>query len=101
MGCANSKTDKNEALRLYKESKRFIKQAIDTWYAPATAHVSHTQSFRNIGIALWRYVEAKILIRWGFMQTRKSDVGLSSSGNLSSRSREASKLNGMLKKLCA
>ena len=28
------------------------------------------------------------------MKTRKSDVGLSSCGNTSSRSREASKLNG-------
>ena len=99
MGCANSKTDKNEALRLYKESKRFIKQAIDSRYALAAAHVSYTQSFRNISIALRQYVEAKILIRWGFMQTRKSDVGLSSSGNLSSGSNEASKLNVMLKKL--
>ena len=33
------------------------------------------------------------------MQTRKSDVGLSSSGNLSSGSREASKLNGSVEEV--
>ena len=99
MGCANSKIDKNEALHLCKEGKRFIKQTIDSRYALAAAHVSYTQSLRNIGIALRRYAKAEVLIRWVFMHTRKSDVGLSSSGNLSSGSREASKLNGMLKKL--
>ncbi|KAM4128838.1 hypothetical protein ACJW30_02G198300 [Castanea mollissima] len=62
MGCANSKTDKNEALRLCKERKRFIKQAIDSRYALAAAHVSYTQSLRNIGIALRRYAEAEVLI---------------------------------------
>ncbi|KAK4583991.1 hypothetical protein RGQ29_021928 [Quercus rubra] len=62
MGCGNSKTDKNEALRLCKVRKRFIKQAIDSRYALAAAHVSYTQSLRNIGIALRRYAEAEVLI---------------------------------------
>ncbi|XVE86751.1 hypothetical protein DITRI_Ditri18aG0058900 [Diplodiscus trichospermus] len=62
MGLGNSKSDKNEALRLCKERRRFIKQAIDSRYALAAAHVSYIQSLRNIGIALRRFAEAEILI---------------------------------------
>ncbi|XWS41541.1 hypothetical protein CRYUN_Cryun17cG0090600 [Craigia yunnanensis] len=62
MGCGNSKADKNEALRLCKERRRFIKQAIDSRYALAVAHVSYIQSLRNIGIALRRFAEAEILL---------------------------------------
>ncbi|GMI67958.1 hypothetical protein like AT4G39790 [Hibiscus trionum] len=62
MGSGNSKADKNEALRLCKERRRFIKQAIDSRYALAAAHVSYIQSLRNIGIALRRFAEAEILI---------------------------------------
>ena len=71
MGCGNSKTDKNEALRLCKVRKRFIKQAIDSRYALATAHVSYTQSLRNIGIALRQHAEAEALIRWGFYANKE------------------------------
>ncbi|XVE83172.1 hypothetical protein DITRI_Ditri16bG0066400 [Diplodiscus trichospermus] len=63
MGCGNSKAEKNEALRLCKERRRFIKQAIDSRYALAAAHVSYIQSLRNIGIALRRFAEAEILIK--------------------------------------
>ncbi|OMO56030.1 hypothetical protein CCACVL1_26801 [Corchorus capsularis] len=62
MGCGNSKAERNEALRLCKERRRFIKQAIDSRYALAAAHVSYIQSLRNIGIALRRFAEAEILI---------------------------------------
>ncbi|XVF61668.1 hypothetical protein PTKIN_Ptkin08bG0148900 [Pterospermum kingtungense] len=62
MGGGNSKADKNEALHLCKERRRFIKQAIDSRYALAAAHVSYIQSLRNIGIALRRFAEAEILI---------------------------------------
>ncbi|GMI67662.1 hypothetical protein like AT4G39790 [Hibiscus trionum] len=62
MGCGSSKADKNEALRLCKKRRRFIKQAIDSRYALAAAHVSYIQSLRNIGVALTRFAEADILI---------------------------------------
>lgn len=62
MGCTNSKTDKNEALRLCKLRRRFIKQAIDSRYALAAAHVSYIQSLRDIGVGLRRYAEAEVLI---------------------------------------
>ncbi|KAL3527768.1 hypothetical protein ACH5RR_012424 [Cinchona calisaya] len=62
MGIPNSKGDRSEALRLCKERKRFIKQAIDSRYALAAAHVAYVDSLRNIGIALKRYAEAEVLI---------------------------------------
>ncbi|CAI9109394.1 OLC1v1009207C1 [Oldenlandia corymbosa var. corymbosa] len=62
MGIVNSKGEKTEALRLCKERKRFIKQAIDSRYALAAAHVAYVESLKNIGIALRRYAEAEFLI---------------------------------------
>ncbi|KAB2617420.1 hypothetical protein D8674_013289 [Pyrus ussuriensis x Pyrus communis] len=62
MGATNSKIEKDEALRLCRERKRFIKQAIDSRYALAASHVSYTNSLRNIGIALRHYAEAEVLI---------------------------------------
>lgn len=62
MGCGSSKTEKNEALRLCKERRRFVKQAIDSRYGLAAAHVSYTESLRNMGIALRRFAEAEALI---------------------------------------
>lgn len=62
MGSANSKVGKNQALNLCKARKRFIKQALDSRYALAAAHLSYTQSLRSLGIALRRYAEAEVLI---------------------------------------
>ncbi|CAJ1938063.1 unnamed protein product [Sphenostylis stenocarpa] len=61
MGATNSRPEKNEALSLCRERKRFIKVAIDSRYALAAAHVSYIQSLRNIGIALRRYAEAEVV----------------------------------------
>lgn len=62
MGCSNSKTEKNNALRLCKERRRFIKQAIESRCALAAAHLSYIQSLRNLGISLRRFAEAEALI---------------------------------------
>ncbi|KAK7305999.1 hypothetical protein VNO77_43913 [Canavalia gladiata] len=62
MGCVCSKTEKNEALRLCKERKRYMKVANDSRYALAAAHLSYIQSLGNIGFALRRYAEAEMLI---------------------------------------
>ena len=62
MDYASSKTEKNEALRFCKEWRRFIKQAIDSRYGLVAAHVSYTESLRNFGNALRRFVEAEALI---------------------------------------
>ena len=60
MGATNSRAEKNEALSLCKERKRFVKVAIDSRYALAAAHVSYIQSLRNVGIALRRYAESEV-----------------------------------------
>jgi len=62
MGATNSRAEKNEALSLCRERKRFIKVAIDSRYALAAAHVSYIQSLRNVGIALRRYAEAEVVV---------------------------------------
>ncbi|KAH6760177.1 bZIP transcription factor [Perilla frutescens var. frutescens] len=62
MGITNSKGERSTALKLCRERKRYIKQAIDSRYALAAAHVSYVQSLRNIGIALRRYAEAEVLV---------------------------------------
>ncbi|GAB4847303.1 hypothetical protein Ancab_026347 [Ancistrocladus abbreviatus] len=62
MGSSISKVEKPDALRLCKERKRFIKQAIDSRYALAAAHVCYIQSLRNIAIALRRFAEAEVLL---------------------------------------
>ncbi|KAK2384660.1 hypothetical protein QL285_071982 [Trifolium repens] len=62
MGATNSKGEKNEALSLCKERKRFIKVAIDSRYDLAAAHISYIQSLRNVGIALRRYAEAEVFV---------------------------------------
>ncbi|CAJ2677027.1 unnamed protein product [Trifolium pratense] len=62
MGATNSRAEKNEALSLCKERKRFIKVAIDSRYDLAAAHISYIQSLRNVGIALRRYAEAEVFV---------------------------------------
>ncbi|KAM2005059.1 hypothetical protein FF1_000316 [Malus domestica] len=72
MGATNSKTEKDEALRLCRKRKRLIKQAIDSRYALAASHVSYTNSLRNIGIALRRYAEAEVLIESSLSNSDKT-----------------------------
>ncbi|KAI7746498.1 hypothetical protein M8C21_026236 [Ambrosia artemisiifolia] len=62
MGVSHSKGDKCEALRLCKERKKFIKNAIDSRYDFAAAHLAYVQSLREIGIALRRFAEAEVLL---------------------------------------
>ncbi|KAK1592538.1 hypothetical protein Q3G72_026524 [Acer saccharum] len=74
MGLTNSKNDKNEALRLCKARRRFIKQAIDSRYAFAAAHISYIQSLKNIGIALRRYAEAEVLMESSLSTTSATEL---------------------------
>ncbi|XP_044460711.1 protein ALTERED PHOSPHATE STARVATION RESPONSE 1-like [Mangifera indica] len=74
MGLSSSKTERNEALRLCKARRKFIKQAIDSRYAFAAAHVSYTQSLKNIGIALRRYAEAEVLIESSLSTTSATEL---------------------------
>lgn len=60
MGVANSKTETCEPLRLCKERKKFMKQAIDSRYNLAAAHVVYIQSLHNLGIALGKLAETEV-----------------------------------------
>ncbi|KAJ6946088.1 hypothetical protein NC651_000993 [Populus alba x Populus x berolinensis] len=59
MGSAGSKVDKTEPLALCKERRKVIKQAIDSRYNLAAAHVSYINSLKNIGVALRRFAAAE------------------------------------------
>lgn len=74
MGTASSKAEKNEALRLCKERRRFIQQAIDSRYNLAAAHVSYINSLKNLGIALRRFAEAEILIESSVSTTSATEL---------------------------
>ncbi|XP_012093121.1 protein ALTERED PHOSPHATE STARVATION RESPONSE 1 isoform X2 [Jatropha curcas] len=74
MGSASSKAERNEALRLCKERRRFIKQAIDSRYNLAAAHVSYIISLKNLGIALRRFAEAEILIESSLSTTSATEL---------------------------
>ncbi|KAL4582884.1 hypothetical protein LXL04_007445 [Taraxacum kok-saghyz] len=60
MGISSSKAETCEALRLCKERKKFIKQAIDSRYNLAAAHVVYVESLQNIGIALRKFAEIEL-----------------------------------------
>ncbi|GJW10089.1 nitrate regulatory gene2 protein [Tanacetum coccineum] len=61
MGVSNSKSDTScEPLRLCKERKKFMKQATDSRYNLAAAHVVYMQSLQNIGIALCKFAETQV-----------------------------------------
>ncbi|KAK9713441.1 hypothetical protein RND81_06G027200 [Saponaria officinalis] len=62
MGGTNSKAEKTEALKMCKLRKKMIKQAIDSRYSIAAAHISYIQSLKNIGVALRRFAEAEVLL---------------------------------------
>ncbi|CAH1421691.1 unnamed protein product [Lactuca virosa] len=62
MGISNSKAETCEALRLCKERKKFIKQAIDSRYNLAAAHVVYVESLQNIGIALRKFAEREVIL---------------------------------------
>lgn len=74
MGSTASKPEKNEALRLCKERRRFIKQAIDSRYNLAAAHVSYINSLKTLGIALRRFSEAEILIESSLSTTSATEL---------------------------
>lgn len=63
MGVSSSKTETCEALRLCKERKRFIRQAIDSRYNLAAAHVVYVESLQNIGIALRKFAESEVSLQ--------------------------------------
>ncbi|KAI7728405.1 hypothetical protein M8C21_009489 [Ambrosia artemisiifolia] len=62
MGVSNSKIEHCEPLRLCKERKKFIKQAIDSRYSLAASHVVYIQSLHNLGIILGKLADTEVLL---------------------------------------
>ncbi|KAF9681902.1 hypothetical protein SADUNF_Sadunf05G0051500 [Salix dunnii] len=79
MGSANSNVDKTEPLVLCKARRKFIKQAIDSRYNFAAAHVSYINSLRNIGVALRRFAEVEVLIESSLSTTSATELDMSPS----------------------
>ncbi|KAK3437585.1 hypothetical protein EUGRSUZ_C02248 [Eucalyptus grandis] len=57
MGCSSSKLDDEEAVKLCKDRKRFIKEAVAERTRFATGHKAYIQSLRQVSKALWEYIE--------------------------------------------
>ncbi|KAG4970136.1 hypothetical protein AAZX31_13G082500 [Glycine max] len=57
MGCSQSKLDDEEAVKLCKDRKRFIKQAVEQRTQFATGHAAYIQSLKRVSAALLDYLE--------------------------------------------
>ncbi|KAK1269047.1 hypothetical protein QJS04_geneDACA013975 [Acorus gramineus] len=57
MGCSASKLEDEEAVRLCKDRKSFIREAIQHRLRFASAHVAYIQSLKRVSDALCNYVE--------------------------------------------
>ncbi|CAJ1941779.1 unnamed protein product [Sphenostylis stenocarpa] len=57
MGCSQSRLDDEEVVKLCKDRKRFIKQAVEQRAQFATEHVAYIQSLKRVSAALLDYFE--------------------------------------------
>ncbi|KAG1326854.1 nitrate regulatory gene2 protein [Cocos nucifera] len=57
MGCSASKLDDEEAVRLCRDRKNFIKEAIEQRNRFASGHTAYIQSLRRVCLALCSYVD--------------------------------------------
>ncbi|CAO2841799.1 unnamed protein product [Amaranthus hypochondriacus] len=57
MGCNTSKLDDVEAVRICKDRKKFIKQALEHRTKFALGHIAYLQSLKRVSAALREYIE--------------------------------------------
>ncbi|KAL5158309.1 Nitrate regulatory gene2 protein [Glycine soja] len=57
MGCSHSRLDDEEAVRLCKDRKKFIKQAVEQRTRFATGHIAYIESLKRVSAALRDYIE--------------------------------------------
>ncbi|TKY54541.1 serine carboxypeptidase 2 [Spatholobus suberectus] len=57
MGCSQSRLEDEEAVKLCKDRKRFIKQAVEQRTQFATGHVAYIRSLKRVSAALRDYFE--------------------------------------------
>uniref|UniRef100_A0A6N2L8R0 DUF632 domain-containing protein n=1 Tax=Salix viminalis TaxID=40686 RepID=A0A6N2L8R0_SALVM len=61
MGASNSKTEEDKVLKLCRERKKFVRQALDGRCSLAAAHIMYIQSLRSTGTALRKFIEPEVL----------------------------------------
>lgn len=57
MGVSSSKVEEDKVLKLCRERKKFIRQALDGRCSLAATHVTYIQSLKKVGTALRKFVE--------------------------------------------
>ncbi|GAU42083.1 hypothetical protein TSUD_200710 [Trifolium subterraneum] len=57
MGCSQSKLDDEEAVKICKDRKRFIKEAVEHRIQFANGHIAYIQSLKRVSAALLDYFE--------------------------------------------
>nr|GMD77033.1 nitrate regulatory gene2 protein-like [Ipomoea batatas] len=57
MGCSSSKVDDEESVKLCKDRKKFIKEAVEYRLRFASSHIAYIQSMKRVSAALRDYVE--------------------------------------------
>ncbi|GER45787.1 hypothetical protein STAS_22767, partial [Striga asiatica] len=57
MGCSTSKLDDEEAVRLCKDRKKFIRQAVEHRTKFASGHMAYIQAMRRVSVALREYLD--------------------------------------------
>jgi hypothetical protein len=57
MGCSQSKLDNEEAVKICKDRKRFIKEAVEHRIQFANGHIAYIQSLKRVSAALLDYFE--------------------------------------------
>ncbi|KAG4990625.1 hypothetical protein JHK87_024082 [Glycine soja] len=57
MGCSHSRLDDEEAVRLCKDRKKFIRQAVEQRTQFATGHIAYIESLKRVSAALRNYIE--------------------------------------------
>ncbi|KAB5541780.1 hypothetical protein DKX38_014754 [Salix brachista] len=61
MGASNSKIEEDKVLKLCRERKKFVRQALDGRCSLAAAHIMYIQSLRSTGTALRKFIEPEVL----------------------------------------
>lgn len=66
MGCSQSKLDDEEAVKICKDRKRFIKEAVEHRTQFANGHIAYIQSLKRVSAALLDYFEENEALEFSF-----------------------------------
>lgn len=66
MGCSQSKLDDEEAVKICKDRKRFIKEAVEHRTQFANGHIAYIQSLKRVSAALLDYFKENEALEFSF-----------------------------------